>query len=76
MKICSVSKEFNTIDRRNQDGSIPYLYQSEVPKLETIKQKLHEIPFRRPNSINKELFGFPKHVHSKVPHKRKFQSFK
>ena len=38
---------------------MPYLYESEIPKLDRIREKIYVKTFKTTNAIKNNLFGFP-----------------
>ena len=41
MKIPSVGREFTKYDSKGKDGHFPYLYESEIPKIDRLRKKIY-----------------------------------
>ena len=59
MKISGVGREFEKYSDRGKDGKMPYLYQSDIPKIERIRKKIYTKTFKTTNTVKHDLFGFP-----------------
>lgn len=51
MKIPSVGREFIKYDCKDKDGHIPYLYESDLEKINRIRTKIYSKTFKRTNTV-------------------------
>jgi hypothetical protein len=60
MKIPSCGREFSSYNSKGKDGKLPYLYESDILKLERIRSVINEKTFKKNNTAKNEYFGFGK----------------
>ena len=69
VKIPAVRKTFLRVSGRDKDGHLPYLYETDEPKMLRIRSSLCESPFKKVNTVQTKLFG-----QSKIPKSRPYLS--
>lgn len=59
IKISGIGRQFEKYSDRDKNGKMPYLYESDIPKIERIRKKIYTKTFKTTNTVKHDLFGFP-----------------